>query len=60
MHTLKDNVVCPYCGATYLGSDFLYPEQIVDNYQDTYTCDNCGNRFRFLVNVSVKFSTSED
>ena len=54
-HEGTDDVVCPYCGATYYYGDFIR-----GGCSDGVTnCDNCDKEFKWEADFSVTFCTEK-
>lgn len=58
----SDDIICPYCGETYTPSydETLIGDRSVDCYTEdthTYTCDNCGKKFKLTPYFVWKYYT---
>jgi transposase-like protein len=49
----NENVVCPYCEATYQGSS-----EWVKDYAEEMTCEECGSIFNYWAEYSVDYVTT--
>ena len=52
----QDTIVCPYCG-----DRSFCPQLDYDNHKDTaeIECDECGEEFDLIVNVSITYTTKK-